>query len=71
VLREDSGGVGACSDGIDNDHNGLIDCADPACADDPPCARIAPAMSPRVLLALVAVLGVIGLLRLARSRRQS
>lgn len=28
-----------CSDGIDNDFNGLTDCADPACTSDPVCAR--------------------------------
>jgi hypothetical protein len=26
-----------CSDGIDNDANGLVDCEDPACATDPNC----------------------------------
>jgi hypothetical protein len=28
-----------CGDGIDNDDNGLADCADPACADRPECAE--------------------------------
>ena len=28
----------ACKDGIDNDCNGLVDCADPGCADDAACA---------------------------------
>ena len=27
-----------CDDRIDDDGNGLVDCADPACADDPACA---------------------------------
>jgi hypothetical protein len=30
-----------CHDGIDNDCNGLIDCADPACANDPQCMPMA------------------------------
>src|ERR1700722_12455505 len=29
--------AGHCSDGIDNDCNGLTDCKDPACATDPAC----------------------------------
>lgn len=29
---------GFCTDGIDNDGNKLIDCDDPACADDPACS---------------------------------
>jgi cysteine-rich repeat protein len=27
----------SCTDGIDNDRDGLIDCADPNCASDPGC----------------------------------
>src|SRR5579871_4406938 len=30
--------AGHCTDNIDNDCNGLTDCADPACAKDPACA---------------------------------
>jgi len=30
-----------CNDLVDNDHNGLIDCADPACASDPSCGPCA------------------------------
>ncbi len=33
--------VEICSDGIDNDANGLTDCEDPACADTPACLPIA------------------------------
>lgn len=29
--------VEVCNDGRDNDHNGLTDCADPVCVDDPAC----------------------------------
>jgi len=28
-----------CTDGVDNDGNSLIDCADPACANDPACQQ--------------------------------
>lgn len=28
-----------CNDGIDNDGDGLIDCADPDCAQDPACVK--------------------------------
>src|SRR5574337_431471 len=31
-----------CKDGIDNDLNGLIDCADPACATEPSCVNASP-----------------------------
>jgi len=31
ALPEESGGL--CGDGIDNDHDGAIDCADPGCSD--------------------------------------
>lgn len=29
-----------CNDGIDNDGDGLIDCADPDCAHDPACVQV-------------------------------
>jgi len=32
-----SGEAGFCKDGIDNDHDGLVDCADPDCSSDPAC----------------------------------
>jgi len=34
--------VGECSDGADNDGNGLFDCLDPACAGAPECIENAP-----------------------------
>jgi hypothetical protein len=36
------GAVEVCDDGIDNTCNGLVDCADPACVDDPSCAVCEP-----------------------------
>jgi hypothetical protein len=62
--------VGAlCSDGIDNNLNGLIDCADPSCAGSEPCIAAAPAMSPVLLLLALAALSLIGLLQLRRRLR--
>lgn len=29
--------VGECSDGLDNDDNGLMDCDDPGCLNGPDC----------------------------------
>jgi hypothetical protein len=34
-------GEGFCADGIDNDHNGLTDCADPSCAGNAACSGLA------------------------------
>ncbi len=65
---EDSGGVQFCSDGIDNDNNGLTDCADPACATVAPCSGAAPMMSPHMLLVLIGVLAGIGFVSLGRLR---
>ena len=63
-------GVDSCSDHIDNDANGLIDCADPGCAGAPNCIALAPAMSWYNLLTLLVVLGTVGLLSLRRQRQQ-
>ena len=35
-----------CNDGIDNDGNKLVDCADPACANDPACQKKGTGCSP-------------------------
>ena len=67
ASNERDGGLG-CIDGIDNDNDGLIDCADPDCQDQPPCARIVPTMGPNGTVVLAVVLSVVGLLGLARLR---
>ncbi len=36
--------VGNCTDGIDNDRDGLTDCRDPDCGSDPACMRTCPEM---------------------------
>jgi hypothetical protein len=59
----------ACSDGIDNDNDGLTDCADRDCLGVPPCAAAAPAISRAGLLLLAGLFTAIGAVRL-RSRRQ-
>jgi hypothetical protein len=68
---ENAGGNQFCSDGIDNDNNGLADCHDPACAIVPPCGTAAPAMSPAVLVIMTPLLTLIGLFILARKRQRS
>lgn len=66
-AHENSAGPQGCSDGIDNDGDGKIDCADPDCANVPPCAAAAPALSPVMLLLLAGALTVGGW-RLSRLR---
>lgn len=68
---EDQYGPDACVDQIDNDKNGLTDCADQACANDPICGAVAPAASRQGTLLLAGVLGILGLFALARVRRAS
>ena len=62
-------GTALCSDGIDNNLNGLIDCADPSCAGSGPCIAAAPALSPVLLLLSIAALSLLGLLQLRRRLR--
>lgn len=62
-------GSALCSDGIDNNLNGLIDCADPSCAGSEPCVAAAPALSPVLLLLALAGLSLIALLQLRRRLR--
>ena len=68
---ENSGGSGDCSDGIDNDGNGLTDCADPACANIKPCGVAAPTLGPRGLIAGALLLLVVGAAGLSRRRRSA
>lgn len=67
---ENAGGSQFCSDGIDNDNNGLTDCADPACFNVPPCTAAAPLLSPTLIVLLAATLSVVGLLSVTRARRK-
>ena len=67
-IGEGTGGAQACIDGIDNDRNGLIDCADPSCSNVLPCAKVAPLLSPTLLLVQMAILCAVGLLAIARMR---
>lgn len=64
-------GAAACSDHIDNDNDGLTDCADPDCARVPPCGAPAPTLSSGALLLLIVVLTTVGLLGHARRRGRS
>lgn len=57
-------GNALCSDGIDNNLNGLIDCVDPSCHTAEVCLAPAPALSPVFLLLGLATLSLIGLLKL-------
>lgn len=68
VVGEGTGGAQACSDGIDNNRDGLTDCADPSCSSVLPCAKAAPLLSPALLLAQMAILCAVGLLAIARMR---
>jgi hypothetical protein len=68
VVGEGTGGAQACGDGIDNDRNGLTDCADPSCSSVLPCAKLAPLLSPMLLLVQMAILCAVGLLAIARIR---
>lgn len=61
---------GECDDGIDNDGNGVIDCAEPSCQGTPPCVAPAPTLSPIGVLILLVALGMVGLLSLMRARRE-
>jgi hypothetical protein len=68
---EDSGGAGACDDGIDNDGNGLTDCADPACSNVAPCAVLAPTVSHNGLMAGALLLLIVGAIGLSRRGRKA
>ena len=68
ALPENTFGPDACRDGIDNDSNGLTDCADPSCRGTPPCVRPAPTLSWPALLACTLVLAGAGLWGIRRRR---
>jgi hypothetical protein len=63
-------GDGACSDGIDNDGDTIVDCADPDCADAAVCRAQAPAIGTTGLLVAAVLLLVIGNLALVSRRRR-
>jgi hypothetical protein len=69
ALRENSAGAQACSDGFDNDSDGLVDCADSDCFGVPPCGAAVPTLSQRMMVFLVVVLAAIGVGALVRLRR--
>jgi hypothetical protein len=64
-----------CTDGIDNDNDGLVDCADPDCVTQAPeCAAPAPALSAPMAvgsLVLLSMIGWVGVVRLRRGRGDS
>jgi len=55
---------------IDNDNNGLTDCADPACFGVPPCTAAAPLLSPTMLVVMALTLSLVGVLTVTRARRR-
>jgi hypothetical protein len=61
-------GTSACSDGIDNNGNSLVDCADPSCAGERICTEGAPAMGSAGLIAVALALLGLGSFALARRR---
>jgi hypothetical protein len=58
-----------CSDGVDNDADGLTDCDDRDCRNIPPCLHLAPVASPSGALMLIAALALVGLVGLLRATR--
>jgi len=63
-------GDGACDDGLDNDDDNIIDCADPDCAGTAVCRAQAPVVSSTGLLVVAVLLLVIGNLALVARRRR-
>jgi len=68
--HENSNGIQFCSDGIDNDGDGFIDCQDPDCTLAPPCGAPAPTLSSPHIVMLILLLGATGSLLLTRRRSQ-
>ena len=56
-----------CDDHEDNDNNGLTDCADPACAHALNCINTVPLLSTGMISGLIAMLAVVGLVGLTRT----
>jgi hypothetical protein len=70
VPSEETGaGAQACADNVDNDQDGLFDCADPDCARTPQCGAPVPLLSPHKGLVLVVLLCLVGLFGLAGWQR--
>jgi len=61
---------GGCSDGIDNDIDGRIDCADSDCADAVVCNAPVPVISVTGIATLMLILTLVGLVGLLRRQRQ-
>jgi hypothetical protein len=63
------GGLDGCSDGIDNDDDNAIDCADSDCVNVNPCVAAAPTLGPAGLVAAGLLLLSIGASSLLTRRR--
>jgi hypothetical protein len=63
-------GVGGCSDGVDNDGDGDIDCADMDCVGIAPCVAPAPALGSTGLVLSALLMLVIGASALALRRNE-
>jgi hypothetical protein len=66
-----NGGPETCDNGIDDNDNDLIDCADPQCFTFRTCAVRAPAMSPPIMAFLAALLAAVGFLSLGLVSRKA
>lgn len=55
-----------CTDGVDNDSNGLVDCADLDCRTDPACTAAAPIMGTAGVALLLLVLLLVAAFGLRR-----
>lgn len=60
-----------CTNGIDDDGNGLIDCDDPFCFGIGPCALPAPAASSGALAAAISLLAIVAAIALLRRARHT
>ncbi len=67
---ENEAGDFACSDGFDNDFNGLVDCADPSCATSTRCSAPVPVAGTPGTGVLIAILTGLGLYAILRYRRR-
>jgi hypothetical protein len=61
---------GGCTDGVDNDADGVTDCADPDCTNTADCPRASPAISPVGLVAAVLLLVALAFYRMRRWREE-